>query len=223
MRRIIDSPLLQPRNKGLSCRVRFHHPNLLFVSFSRRVQRPLCCTRTPTAVKGNAFARFRTTACRLRNDRTLSASGRFSTWDSPPSIPLNLYSKGAAPREGLLLFSGSDYSIAVRFLFVNDLINKNQAECSAKTPNFPASRQRPLQRGALADSLRRRAKGKPPCVSVGAQRQQLRFSGRSERRSDRRRSSRPGPGPCVFTSRMIRIRPLYVPRREKMHEPAQPN
>ena len=85
--------------------------------------------------------------------------------------------------------------------FEVDLINKNQAECSAKTPNFPASRQRPLQRGALADPLRRRAKGKPPCVSVGAQRQQLRFSGRSERRSDRRRSSRPDPGPCVFTSR----------------------
>lgn len=199
--RIIDSPLLQPRNKGLSCRVRFHHPNLLFVSFSRRVQRPLRCTRTPTAVKGNAYARFRTTACRLRSHRTLSASGRFSTSDSPPSIPLNLYSKGAAPREGLLLFSGSGYSIAVRFLFVNDLMNKNQAECSAKTPNFPASRQRPLQRGALADPLRRHAKGKPPCVSVGAQRQQLRFSGRSERRSGRRRSSRPGPGPCVFTSR----------------------
>ena len=158
-------------------------------------------TRTPTAVKGNAHSRFHTTACRLRNYRTLSASGRFSTSDSPPSIPLNLYSKGAAPREGLLLFPGSGYSIAVRFLFVNDLINKNQAECSAKTPNFPASRQRPLQRGALADPLRRRAKGKPPCVSVGAQRQQLRFSGRSERRSDRRRSSRPGPGPCVFTSR----------------------
>ena len=92
------------------------------------------CTRTPTAGKEHAFARFRTTACRLRNDRTLSASGRFSTWDSPPSIALNLYSKGAAPREGLLLFSGSGYSIAVRFLFVNDLINKNQAECSAKTP-----------------------------------------------------------------------------------------
>ena len=124
-RRIIDSPLLQPWNKGLSCRVRFHHPNLLFVSFSRRVQRPLRCTRTPTAVKGNAFARFRTTACRLRSHRTLSASGRFSTSDSPPSIPLNLYSKGAAPREGLLLSSGSGYSIAARFLFVNDLINKN--------------------------------------------------------------------------------------------------
>ena len=28
-----DSPLLQHRNKGLSCRVRFHHPNLLLFSF----------------------------------------------------------------------------------------------------------------------------------------------------------------------------------------------
>lgn len=85
----------------------------------------LRCTRTPTAGKEHAFARFRTTACRLRSRRTLSASGRFSTSDSPPSIPLNLYSKGAAPREGLLLSSGSGYSIAARFLFVNDLINKN--------------------------------------------------------------------------------------------------
>ena len=180
-------------------------------------------TRTPTAVKGNALSRFRTTACRLRNNRTLSASGPFSTWDSPPSLALNLYSKGAAPREGLLLFSGSGYSIAARFLFVNNLINKNYAKCSAKCrisrcfcANAPAY-------GALADPLRQRAKGKPPCVSVGAQRQQLRFSGRSERRSGRRRSSRRGPDPCVFTSRMIRIRPLYAPRREKMHEPVQPN
>lgn len=92
----------------------------------------LRCTRTPTAGKEHAFARFRTTACRLRSRRTLSASGRFSTSDSPPSIPLNLYSKGAAPREGLLLSSGSGYSIAARFLFVNDLINKNYAKCSAK-------------------------------------------------------------------------------------------
>ena len=153
-RRIIDSPLLQPRNKGLSCRVRFHHPNLLFVSFSRRVQRPLCCTRTPTAVKGNAFARFRTTACRLRSHRTLSASGRFSTSDSPPSIPLNLYSKGAAPREGLLLSSGSGYSIAARFLFVNDLINKNRTKRSAKTPNFHCLVPTPLPCGALANPLR---------------------------------------------------------------------
>ena len=171
-------------------------------SFSRRVQRPLRCTRTPTAGKGNAYARFRTTACRLRSHRTLSASGRFSTSDSPPSIPLNLYSKGAAPREGLLLFSGSGYSIAVRFLFVNDLINKNQTECSAKTPNFSClAPTPPATRGAGRSSAAAR-KGKPPCVSVGAQRQQLRFSGRSERRSDRRRSSRPGPGPCVFTSRL---------------------
>ena len=159
------------------------------------------CTRTPTAGKEHAFARFRTTACRLRSHRTLSASGRFSTSDSPPSIPLNLYSKGAAPREGLLLFSGSGYSIAVRLLFVNDLINKNRMKCSVKTPNFSLPRANAPACGALADPLRRRAKGKPPCVSVGAQRQQLRFSGRSERRSDRRRSSRPGPGPCVFTSR----------------------
>lgn len=28
-----DSPLLQHRNKGLSCRVRFHHQNLLLFSF----------------------------------------------------------------------------------------------------------------------------------------------------------------------------------------------
>lgn len=161
----------------------------------------LRCTRTPTAVKGNALSRFRTTACRLRSYRTQSASGRFSTSDSPPSIPLNLYSKGAAPREGLLLSSGSGYSIAACFLFVNDLINKNCIKCSAKTPNFSLPRANAPACGALANPLRRRAKGKPPCVSVGAQRQQLRFSGRSERRSDRRRSSRRGPGPYVFTSR----------------------
>lgn len=107
----------------------------------------LRCTRTPTAGKEHAFARFRTTACRLRNDRTLSASGRFSTWDSPPSIPLNLYSKGAAPREGLLLFSGSGYSIAVRLLFVNDLINKNYAKCSAKCRIFHCLVPTPLHAG----------------------------------------------------------------------------
>ena len=181
-----------------------------FFFLFRRVQRPFCCTRTPTAVKGNAHSRFRTTACRLRNDRTLSASGRFSTSDSPPSIPLNLYSKGAAPREGLLLFPGSGYSIAVRFLFVNDLINKNQAEMFGKNAEFfTASCQRPCMRGAGKSSARR-AKGKPPCVSVGAQRQQLRFSGRSERRSARRRSSRPDPGPCVFTSRLSGIWPFYA-------------
>ena len=183
----------------------------------------LRCTRTPTAGKEYALARFRTAACRLRNDRTLSASGRFSTWDSPPSIRLNLYPKGAAPREGLLLFSGSGYSIAVRFLFVNDKTDKNQAECSANVPNFRLLlRQRPCARGA-GSSAAPCADGKPPCASVSAQRQQLWFSGRSERRSRRRRSSRPGPGPCVFTSRMMRIRPLYARRHEKMHEPARPN
>lgn len=130
----------------------------------------LRCTRTPTAGKEHAFARFRTTACRLRSRRTLSASGRFSTSDSPPSIPLNLYSKGAAPREGLLLSSGSGYSIAARFLFVNDLINKNRTKRSVKTPNFHCLVPTPLPCGALAKSSARRAKGKPPCVSVGAQR-----------------------------------------------------
>ena len=108
----------------------------------------LRCTRTPTAVKGNALSRFRTTACRLRSYRTQSASGRFSTSDSPPSIPLNLYSKGAAPREGLLLSSGSGYSIAACFLFVNDLINKNYIKCSAKRRIFTASCQRPCVWGA---------------------------------------------------------------------------
>ena len=112
------------------------------------------CTRTPTAGKEHAFARFRTTACRLRNDRTLSASGRFSTSDSPPSIALNLYSKGAAPREGLLLFSGSGYSIAVRLLFVNDLINKNRMKCSVKTPNFSLPRANAPACGALANPPR---------------------------------------------------------------------
>ena len=108
----------------------------------------LRCTRTPTAGKEHAFARFRTTACRLRSRRTLSASGRFSTSDSPPSIPLNLYSKGAAPREGLLLSSGSGYSIAARFLFVKDLINKNRTKRSAKTPNFHCLVPTPLTCGA---------------------------------------------------------------------------
>ena len=107
----------------------------------------LRCTRTPTAGKEHAFARFRTTACRLRSHRTLSASGRFSTSDSPPSIPLNLYSKGAAPREGLLLSSGSGYSIAARFLFVNDLINKIERNVQQKRRIFTASCQRPCHAG----------------------------------------------------------------------------
>ena len=111
------------------------------------------CTRTPTAVKGNACARFHTTACRLRSYRTLSASGRFSTSDSPPSLALNLYSKGAAPREELLLFSGSGYSIAACFLFVNDFVNKNNVKCSVKTPKFRCLVPTPLRRGALANPL----------------------------------------------------------------------
>ena len=142
--------MLQPRNKGLSCRVRFHHPNLLFVSFSRRVQRPLRCTRTPTAVKGNAYARFRTTACRLRSHRTLSASGRFSTSDSPPRLPLNLYCKSAAPC-GVATLPLCIFSIAAASRFVNVLINKNTEQCSVKTPNFHRTPvPTPRVRGALA-------------------------------------------------------------------------
>lgn len=114
----------------------------------------LRCTRTPTAVKGHAFARFRTTACRLRSYRTLSASGRFSTLDSPPSIALNLYSKGAAPREGLLLSSGSGYSIAVRLLFANHLLNKNRAKCSAKRRIFHCLVPAPPHAGTLANPSR---------------------------------------------------------------------
>ena len=145
-----DSPLFQHQNKGLSCGVRFHHPNLLFVSFSRRVQRPLCCTRTPTAVKGNAYARFRTTACRLRSHRTLSASGRFSTSDSPPRLPLNLYCKSAAPC-GVATLPLCIFSIAAASRFVNVLINKNTAQCSVKTPNFHRTPvPTPRVRGALA-------------------------------------------------------------------------
>ena len=82
-----DSPWLQHRNKGLSCRVRFHHQNLLLFSFPA-VCRGFALHADSDRRKEHAFARFRTTACRLRNDRTLSASGRFSTSDSPPSIAL---------------------------------------------------------------------------------------------------------------------------------------
>ena len=92
-------------------------------------------TRTPTAVKGNAHSRFHTTACRLRNYRTLSASGRFSTSDSPPRLPLNLYCKSAAPC-GVATLPLCIFSIAVGLIFVNVLINKNQLQCSVKTPNF---------------------------------------------------------------------------------------
>ena len=110
----------------------------------------LRCTRTPTAVKGNAYARFRTTACRLRNYRTLSASGRFSTSDSPPRLPLNLYCKSAAPC-GVATLPLCIFSIAVGLIFVNVLINKNQLKCSVKTPNFHrAPVPTPRVRGALA-------------------------------------------------------------------------
>ena len=92
-------------------------------------------TRTPTAVKGNAHSRFHTTACRLRNYRTLSASGRFSTSDSPPRLPLNLYCKSAAPC-GVATLPLCIFSIAAASRFVNVLINKNAEQCSVKTPNF---------------------------------------------------------------------------------------
>lgn len=107
-------------------------------------------TRTPTAVKGNAHSRFHTTACRLRNYRTLSASGRFSTLDSPPRLPLNLYCKSAAPC-GVATLPLCIFSIAVGLIFVNVLINKNQLQCSVKTPNFRhAPVPTPRARGALA-------------------------------------------------------------------------
>lgn len=110
------------------------------------------CTRTPTAVKGNAHSRFHTTACRLRNYRTLSASGRFSTSDSPPRLPLNLYCKSAAPcGVATLPLSLCIFSIAVGLIFVNVLINKNQLQCSVKTPNFHRAHvPTPRVRGALA-------------------------------------------------------------------------
>ena len=107
-------------------------------------------TRTPTAVKGNAYSRFHTTACRLRNYRTLSASGRFSTSDSPPRLPLNLYCKSAAPC-GVATLPLCIFSIAVGLIFVNVLINKNQLQCSVKTPNFQSTPvPTPRVRGALA-------------------------------------------------------------------------
>lgn len=107
-------------------------------------------TRTPTAVKGNAHSRFHTTACRLRNYRTLSASGRFSTSDSPPRLPLNLYCKSAAPC-GVATLPLCIFSIAAASHFVNVLINKNTEQCSVKTPNFHrAPVPTPRVRGALA-------------------------------------------------------------------------
>ena len=172
-------------------------------------------TRTPTAVKGNAHSRFHTTACRLRNYRTLSASGRFSTSDSPPRLPLNLYCK-APPLAGLRLFLFCIFSIAAASHFVNVLINKNTEQCSVKTPNFHrAPVPTPRVRGALATGCARRAAGKPPCASVGTQRQLSRISGCSARSFARRRSSHPDPDPWSVTSCLSDIRPLYAGRGEK--------
>ena len=175
-------------------------------------------TRTPTAVKGNAHSRFHTTACRLRNYRTLSASGRFSTSDSPPRLPLNLYCKSAAPC-GVATLPLCIFSIAAASHFVNVLINKNTEQCSVKTPNFRRARANaPCARG-IGDRLRAGAQPeKPPCASVGTQRQQPRISGCSARSFARRRSSHPDPDPWCVTSCLSGIRPLYVGRGEKMHE-----
>ena len=175
-------------------------------------------TRTPTAVKGNAHSRFHTTACRLRNYRTLSASGRFSTLDSPPRLPLNLYCKSAAPC-GVATLPLCIFSIAAASHFVNVLINKNTEQCSVKTLNFRRARANaPCLRG-IGDRLRSGAQPeKPPCASVGTQRQLPRISGCSARSFARRRSSHPDPDPWCVTSCLSGIRPLYVGRGEKMHE-----
>ena len=173
-------------------------------------------TRTPTAVKGNAHSRFHTTACRLRNYRTLSASGRFSTSDSPPRLPLNLYCKSAAPC-GVATLPLCIFSIAAASHFVNVLINKNTEQCSVKTPNFHrAPVPTPRVRGALATGCAQPEK--PPCASVGTQRQLSRISGCSARSFARRRSSHPDPDPWSVTSCLSDIRPLYAGRGEKMHE-----
>lgn len=175
-------------------------------------------TRTPTAVKGNAHSRFHTTACRLRNYRTLSASGRFSTLDSPPRLPLNLYCKSAAPC-GVATLPLCIFSIAAASHFVNVLINKNTEQCSVKMPNFRRARANaPCVRG-IGDRLRAGAQPeKPPCASVGTQRQQPRISGCSARSFARRRSSHPDPDPWCVTSCLSGIRPLYAGESEKMHE-----
>ena len=173
-------------------------------------------TRTPTAVKGNAHSRFHTTACRLRNYRTLSASGRFSTSDSPPRLPLNLYCKSAAPC-GVATLPLCIFSIAAASHFVNVLINKNTERCSVKTPNFHRAHvPTPRVRGALATAGAQPEK--PPCASVGTQRQLPRISGCSARSFARRRSSHPDPDPWSVTSCLSDIRPLYAGRGEKMHE-----
>lgn len=117
-------------------------------------------TRTPTAVKGNAHSRFHTTACRLRNYRTLSASGRFSTSDSPPRLPLNLYCKSAAPC-GVATLPLCIFSIAAASRFVNVLINKNTVRCSAKRRiSTVRPCQRPVRAGHWRPAARRRAAGK---------------------------------------------------------------
>ena len=166
-------------------------------------------TRTPTAVKGNAHSRFHTTACRLRNYRTLSASGRFSTLDSPPRLPLNLYCKSAAPC-GVATLPLCIFSIAADSLFVNVQQNAEFPPCARA--NAPCARGIGvrLHGGAQPE--------KPPCASVGTQRQQPRISGCSARSFARRRSSRPDPHPWRVTSCLSGIRPLYAGESEKMHE-----
>ena len=176
-------------------------------------------TRTPTAVKGNAHSRFHTTACRLRNYRTLSASGRFSTSDSPPRLPLNLYCKSAAPCQGVATLPLCIFSIAGAPVFVNVLINKNQLLCSVKTPNFRRPHANaPCMRG-IGDRPR-----------SGAQPENRRahptvHSGGSFMSAVARRGALPAEDPVVqillhgaFTSRFNGIRPLYAGRSEKMHE-----
>ena len=176
-------------------------------------------TRTPTAVKGNAHSRFHTTACRLRNYRTLSASGRFSTSDSPPRLPLNLYCKSAAPLRGcdsssLHLQYSSSFALCQCF-------NKQKyIAMFSKNAGFPpcARANAPCARG-IGDRLRAGAQPeKPPCASVGTQRQLPRISGCSARSFARRRSSHPDPDPWCVTSCLSGIRPLYAGRGEKMHE-----
>ena len=174
-------------------------------------------TRTPTAVKGNAHSRFHTTACRLRNYRTLSASGRFSTLDSPPRLPLNLYCKSAAPC-GVATLPLCIFSIAAASRFVNVLINKNTEQCSVKMPNFHRTPvPTPRVRGALATGCAA-ARSRKNRRAHPSQRQLPRISGCSARSFARRRSSHPDPDPWCVTSCLSGIRPLYVGRGEKMHE-----
>ena len=172
-------------------------------------------TRTPTAVKGNAHSRFHTTACRLRNYRTLSASGRFSTSDSPPRLPLNLYCKSAAPC-GVATLPLCTFSIAAASHFVNVLINKNTEQCSVKTPNFHrAPVPTPRVRGALATGCAPARSRKNRRAHPSAHSGSCLVSARS---FARRRSSHPDPDPWSVTSCLSDIWPLYTGRGEKMHE-----